>query len=566
MLIKFFKFIVIILLYQSPLYSKSKNLNDFNSHYLSNYFSGIVAYDNKDNSEALKFFQSSKLLIKRHNSYLQKYVYSLVIEGKVPQAISEVKQNLTENNSNFFEAHLILALDSLKKKNYKKSKEHLSKSLKFINNDRLFLIIAETLKQYLYIFEENKMPVTKSKFGNFSLINEVFQKCYLEDKSTKNYFENLINNKNNVRAKNADFTRYIFFYINYLIENSRYQDAKEIASNLEYFNSSLLISQGKKWIEDKKIEKFQKVFSCRNPNDLASEFFFLVANIYSSQEDYEKSNFYLNVAQFLNPKFKFNLSLLAENYYINKDYTKTSEVLEIFNKKDEFYYWFRIKKEAQIISKQKSEEASIDFINLKFKKINNPSIKIIFDIANFNKNAKNFKVAINHYNKILSKINIKSDLYAEVLYRRGISYERLKDYKNSDKDLLKSLEIRPDDAYILNYLAYSWLEREYKIDTSLQMLEKAYAKRGNDPYIIDSIGWAYYLVEDFAKAETFLKRAVELMPEDPIVNDHYGDILWKLGRKIQARYFWTNVLNLEETEKSMKKNISSKLIEGLKIL
>jgi len=566
MLIKFFKFALILLFYQSPLYSKNKNLNDFNSHYLSNYFSGIVAYDNKDNSEALKFFQSSKLLIKKHNSYLHKYVYSLVTEGKVSQAISEVKQNLTENNSNFFEAHLILALDSLKKKNYKKSKEHLSKSLKFINDDRLILITVETLKQYLYVFEENKMPVIKSKFGNFSLINEVFQKCYLEDKSTKNYFENLINNKNNVRTKNADFTRYIFFYINYLIENSRYQDAKEIASNLEYFNSSLLISQGKKWIEDKKKKKFQKVFSCRNPNDLASEFLFLVANIYSSQEDYEKSNFYLNVAQFLNPKFMFNLSLLAENYYVNKDYTKTSEVLKNFNKKDEFYYWFRIKKEAQIISKQKSEEASIDFINLKFKKINNPSTKIIFDIANFNKNAKNFKVAINYYNKILSKININSDLYAEVLYRRGMSYERLKDYKNSDKDLLKSLEIRPDDAYILNYLAYSWLEREYKIDTSLQMLEKAYAKRSNDPYIIDSIGWAYYLVEDFAKAETFLKRAVELMPEDPIVNDHYGDILWKLGRKIQARYFWTNVLNLEETEKSMKKNISSKLIEGLKIL
>jgi len=248
MLIKIFKFIVIILLYQSPLYSKNKNLNDFNSHYLSNYFSGIVAYDNKDNSEALKFFQSSKLLIKKHNSYLHKYVYSLVTEGKVSQAISEVKQNLTENNSNFFEAHLILALDSLKKKNYKKSKEHLSKSLKFINDDRLILITVETLKQYLYVFEENKMPVIKSKFGNFSLINEVFQKCYLEDKSTKNYFENLINNKNNVRTKNADFTRYIFFYINYLIENSRYQDAKEIASNLEYFNSSLLISQGKKWI------------------------------------------------------------------------------------------------------------------------------------------------------------------------------------------------------------------------------------------------------------------------------------------------------------------------------
>ena len=149
------------------------------------------------------------------------------------------------------------------------------------------------------------------------------------------------------------------------------------------------------------------------------------------------------------------------------------------------------------------------------------------------------------------------------MYRRGGSYERLGDYVNSDKDLLKSLKVNPDDAYVLNYLAYSWLEREHKIDLSLQMLEKAYAKQRNDPYIIDSIGWAYYLVDDYVKAETFLKRAVELMPEDPIVNDHYGDILWKLDRKIQARYFWKNVLNLDETEDEMKKDIKDKLIEGL---
>ena len=116
MLIKFLKFILIISLYQSPLYSKSKILNGFNSHYLTNYFSGIIAYENDDNTQALKFFQSSKLLIKKHNSYLEKYIYSLVIEGKVQQATSELKQNLKENNTNFFEAHLILALDSLKKK------------------------------------------------------------------------------------------------------------------------------------------------------------------------------------------------------------------------------------------------------------------------------------------------------------------------------------------------------------------------------------------------------------------------------------------------------------------
>ena len=59
--------------------------------------------------------------------------------------------------------------------------------------------------------------------------------------------------------------------------------------------------------------------------------------------------------------------------------------------------------------------------------------------------------------------------------------------------------------------------------------------------------------------------SVELMPQDPTVNDHYGDILWKLDRKIQARYFWNSVLDLEETEDKMKKNIKRKLIIGLKI-
>jgi hypothetical protein len=229
MLIKFFKFALILLFYQSPLYSKSKTLNDFNLYHLSNYFSGIVAYENNDNSKALKFFKSSKSLIKQHNLYLENYVYTLVLEGKVQQAISEIKQNLTEGNSNFFEAHLVLALDSLKKKNYKRSKEHLQRSYEFINNDRLSLIVAEELKQYLYVFEENKIPKTKNKFGNFSFINKVFQKCYLNDQNTKAYFKNLINSQNN-----ADYTRYIFFYLNYLLENNKYEEAKNITNNLDY--------------------------------------------------------------------------------------------------------------------------------------------------------------------------------------------------------------------------------------------------------------------------------------------------------------------------------------------
>ena len=559
MLVKFFKLFLILLLYQNPLYSKNTSLNDFNARYLSNYFSGIVAYENLDNTEALKFFNSSKILIKQHDAYLERYVFSLVLDGKVKKAINQVKQSSTKNNSDFFQANLLLAVDSLKKKNFKKSKVYIDRSYEFINNDRLSLIIAETFKQYLSVFEEKKLMKQKKTFGNFSLINEVFQRCYLNDKDTERYFNTLINSQND-----ADYSRYAFFLSSYLIENDNYDKAKKVTNNFDYLNSSVLISQGKKWIEDKNLDNFQDFFSCTNSNDIVSELFFLIANLYSSQNDYEKSNFYLNIANYLNPKFIFNLSLLAENYYLNDDYSNTLKTLKIFDKKHEFYYWFKLKKESQIILKKSDQETSLNFINKKFKEIKNPNIKFLFDIANMHKNAKRYIEAISFYDQILLKMDVNSDLYAEILYRRGGSYERSGDYIKADKDLLKSLEANPDDAYVLNYLAYSWLEREHKIDTALKMLEKAYAARSNDPYIIDSIGWAYYLVDEYERAENFLKRAVELMPQDPIVNDHYGDILWQLDRKIQARYFWQAVLNLDETEDAMKETIKNKLIEGLK--
>ena len=71
------------------------------------------------------------------------------------------------------------------------------------------------------------------------------------------------------------------------------------------------------------------------------------------------------------------------------------------------------------------------------------------------------------------------------------------------------------------------------------------------------------MVEDFIKAEEFLNRAVQLMPDDPIVNDHYGDILWKLDRKIQARYFWSSVLKMEDVEDDLLDQIKNKLFLGL---
>ena len=559
MFLKFLKLVLLIFIsYQTPLYSKSATFNDFNSRDLSNYFSGIVAFENRDNSEALKFFNLTKVLINKHDIYLKRYVNSLVLDNKVPQAINVLNNNANKSNSDFYDAYIILIIDSLKKNNFKKADEYLTQSLKFQDEDRINLVIFETLKQYIYTFKNKKILDNKKNFGKLSLIAETFQRCYIEDKKTSSFFLNLINNQQ------GDYSRYIFFYLNYLIDNNKLNEARLVVEKIDYINSTLLLSQSKSWVDKEKFDDFRKIFSCKDHNDLVSEFLFLISNLYSSQDNFEKSNFYLNLSNYLNPKFEFNLSLVAENFYLNDEFDKVQRILKNFKKEDEFYYWFRLKKEAQIIIQQQDYENGIKYIDSKFNKIENPNIKMIFDLANFYKNSKNYEKAIDRYTEIILTLDDNSLIKSDVLYRRGGSYERMGNYEKSDEDLLHALKIDPSDAYILNYLAYSWLERDYKIIEAMDMLKTAYDLKSNDPYIIDSIGWAYFLIEDYVEAEKYLKRAVELMPDDPIVNDHYGDILWKLNRKIQARYFWNNVLTFDDTEDDMKEKINIKVIEGLK--
>ena len=550
--------LLILIFYQSPLYSKSNSFEDYNTRNLSKYFSGIVAYENKDISKSLEFFNSSKNLINKHNPYLKRYIYSLILENKISQAISIIKRNKNEDNTNFFEAKLLLILDSLKKKDFNQSYLYIIDRSNVNPEDKFNLAILENLEQYTYVFKKKEIPNNKKNYGKLSTISETFQRCYLGDKKTDSFFSNLFNDLE------VDYTRYIFFYLSYLIENNKTNKAKEIVDEIDYINSTLLLSQGKNWIENGNEKKLIDVFSCKDSSDLISEFLFLISNLYSSQDDFEKSNFYLNLSNFLNPKFVFNLSLIAENQYLNKEYKKLRKTLKNFKKEDFFYYWYRVKKEANILSNIKSEKESIEYIETEFKKIKKVNNKILYDIANIYKNSEMYDRSIKYYTKLINSIDQDPDLKSDLFYRRGGAYERLGNYKMADKDLLSSLKIDEDDAYVLNYLAYSWLERNQNIDEAIEMLEIAYASKSNDPYIIDSIGWAYYLVNDFDKAESFLKRAVELMPDDPIVNDHYGDILWKLNRKIQARYFWSNVLQMKDADKKIIENINIKMTEGLK--
>ena len=551
----YLKILIILfsLLYQNTAHSKATEKNQFNQKYLSNYFSALVSVTNQKNDDAIIFFNSSKFLMNKHDNFLREYVFSLVLGGQVKNAINQIKRS---NNSNFFEGDLLLALESITKKNYKQAEKRLKKLLAYQENEAYEFVIIKILESYNHLFLNSKIKKNSRNLGRIDLITSSFQNCYLGTKKTESNFLNLINSSEN------EYSRYLFFHLSNIIENKDYELVNEISKTIDPLMSSLLIAQSKKWIDENKYEKFNNYFSCKSENDLLAEFFFLIANLYSSQDLFKESNFYLNLSNYLNPKFYFNLSLLAENYHLNNNLEFAKKILNELSDEEEVYHWFKTKKITQFLAEQEKDNEALDYFEKKINKFKNPSTKILYDIANIYKKFKNYEKAIEYYSLVLSKINKNTSTYADVLYRRGGSFERMGNYEMADIDLLKSLEIRPDDPYSLNYLAYSWLERKFKIKEAMEMLNKAYNEKENDPYITDSVGWGYYLIGDYENAEKYLRKAVELMPDDPIVNDHYGDVLWQLNRKMQAKYFWKSVLEFQDTDDKMRKDIQNKLLNG----
>ncbi len=544
---------IFLLLYQNAAYTKVNGKNDFNQKYLSNYFSALVSSNNQKNDEAIKFFNSSKFLIKKHDNFLEKYVFSLILDGQVKRAINQIKNS---KEANFFEAKLLIILDYLTKKKYEEAENIINELLSSENDNTYEFVILKSLESYNYSFLYKKIKKKDGNLGRIDLISDAFQNCYLNSSKTNPSFLNIINFQEN------DYSRYLFFYLGNVIENQDYETANEISKTIDPLKSGLLIAQASKWIENNDYKKFNDYFSCKTEADLLSEFFFLISNLYSSQDLFKQSNFYLYISNYLNPKFYFNLSLLVENYHLKDNFFLAKKILKKFKNEDEVYHWYKIKKNTQFLTEQKNDEMALAYIEKNINKFKNPSNKILYDIANIYKKFQKYEKAIEYYSKVLSKINNNSSIFADILYRRGGAYERVNNYENADIDLLKSLQIRPDEPYTLNYLAYSWLERNHKIEEAMEMLQQAYNAKEDDPYITDSVGWGYYLIGDYHNAEKYLRRAVELMPYDPIVNDHYGDVLWKLNRKVQAHYFWKNVLEFEDTEDKMKKDILNKLING----
>ena len=181
---------------------------------------------------------------------------------------------------NFFDANLLLGINYFLERNYIKSINFFNSIIqtkKFSNFEKL---IARSLLSYIKVFENRlddykiEPNIIPENYNNIDLINDAFINCYLDNKKAEQGFLRIIN------PNTLNFTRYNFFYINFLVSKNRSNEALKIAEkNNDIFNTNLLLNQTKSWLKKGKINKIKKIFDCRNPNHLISEFLYLIANL-----------------------------------------------------------------------------------------------------------------------------------------------------------------------------------------------------------------------------------------------------------------------------------------------
>jgi tetratricopeptide (TPR) repeat protein len=561
-----FKYLIYLLLLLNIVnFAHTKDIDKFlNENDITNYFSGIVAINENQYQDSYYYLKDLNNLEQSHYNYSQYFQYSLITLKKFREAVNYSKK-LEENKIDNFESNLISAVYYLKSQDQAKSSYYIEQLIDKSQPGTIQNLVSSSLNSWVNIKNqpnlESSLKLLDSiprNFENLKKIQKVFVYCYFDSNKTGNVFRELFANPN------IDFSRYIFFYVNYLLKKD---DTKEEAENilqdsLKQYPKNLILNQLNVDIEQNR--KTNNQFDCSEPNQVIAEMLYVVANALAAQSNYVASNFYLNLANYLNPNFQSYTTLYAENFYNIEEFDKAKELYMEIQKQGSVYSWHANKQIAFILIKQGNKQEAVKYLKDKYQKIKSPSLYEIFDFAEFLKNNENYDDSIKYYSQLLSLIDKKHNLYAQVLDGRGIAYERTNQWDKAEVDLLGSLESSPNDAYVINYLAYSWIEKGKNIEKALTMLRKANELRPNDGYIIDSLGWALFKLKRFKEAKNYLELAVQYMASDPVVNDHYADSLWMNNQSLQARYYWNYVLKLEKTEDKLKEEIKQKLLFGLK--
>jgi Flp pilus assembly protein TadD len=297
-----------------------------------------------------------------------------------------------------------------------------------------------------------------------------------------------------------------------------------------------------------------------NAVDGAAESLFGIAASLSDDASTDVAILYLRMALYLEPNFDLAKIILADRFESLRKFGIAIEAYQSLGKDSP--YWFEAQVQIAIDENRlnQNDKAIADLTALTRQRPQDLTVwTALGDAYRSSEKYQQAADAYDHAVKLVTTVTAKDwPLY----YARGVAEERAHNWGAAEQDLQQALKLSPNQAEVLNYLGYSWVDQGRNLPSAVAMLEKARALSPNDGYIVDSVGWAYYRLGRYQDAAKTLEQAVLLAPGDATVNEHLGDAYWKIGRKLDAHFQWSHALAFGPDDKQ-KLELEKKLQSGL---
>jgi tetratricopeptide (TPR) repeat protein len=298
----------------------------------------------------------------------------------------------------------------------------------------------------------------------------------------------------------------------------------------------------------------------RNAEDGVAESLFGMAASLSDRQSADISILYLRMALYLRPDLALADLLLADRF---ENLGKYEDAVTIYRKIEKSSPYYRMAATQAAVNETRLDKKSAAITDLRgLGQVFPDDAENWIALGDAYRGQNDFRAAIDAYDHAEKAIGTPDKRDWPLFYARAMAQDSEKHWDKAEADINIALKLSPEQPELLNYLGYSWVDRNQRIPEALAMLEKARQLRPYDGYIVDSVGWAYYRLGRYDEAAKTLEAAVLLVPGDPTVNNHLGDALWKSGRKLEARFQWNHALTFN-AEGNEKTEIEQKLKTGL---
>lgn len=285
-----------------------------------------------------------------------------------------------------------------------------------------------------------------------------------------------------------------------------------------------------------------------------------LATLLYERRAYDSAQIYSNLVLLLTPGSAYATLMLGD---IASMYERHDEGIAAYNavEKGSIYYWLSRLRVAEVMeASDRMDEATVLLNGLSEAK--ETRVHALIALGDLYRRHERFAEALTSYDHALEAIGDIREEHWPIVYARGMSLERLNDWKRAEKDLLLALEFQPDNPMILNYIGYSWAEKGVNLNKALEYIRRAVAQRPDDGYILDSYGWVLYRTGNYAEAVKWMERAVAVIPDDSTLLDHLGDAYWQNGRYNEARFKWERAHDVSQ-DQNFKTSVRRKIRFGV---